>query len=149
MSFWLKSLGVSEQNLDEDWFVRDRREWFACPKRGRPSFHVGDRVLIYATGHQRIVGAVEVTKEPRLDPDFVRKEGEFDGDRWPWVVEHVPLLIVPRVGRGPRLARADIDTLSVRSKSHIAITPQQYRKGVAGLAEAAGLPGETFAALAD
>ena len=47
------------------------------------------------------------------------------------------------------LARLDIDTLSVRRKSHIRLTPPQYRAGVAGLAEAAALEGERYAALMD
>jgi len=86
MSYWIKSLGVSEKWLDDDWFVRDRREWFACPKSGRPGFEVGDRVLIYASGHQKLIGAVEITAEARYDPDFVKDNGGFDGVRWPWVV---------------------------------------------------------------
>jgi hypothetical protein len=148
VSYWIKSLGVSEHWLDEDWFVRDRRKWFACPKSGRPSFEIGDRALIYASGHQKLIGAVEITAEARFDPDFVRDTGKFDGDRWPWVVEHVPLLVVPRVSRGPHLTRAGVDTLSIRSHSHLAISTQQYRNGIAGLAEAAGVTGEPYAALA-
>jgi len=148
MSYWIKSLGVSERWLDEDWFVGDRREWFACPKSGRPGFEVADRVLIYASGHQRLVGAVEVTAEARFDPGFVTEVGNFDGERWPWVVEHVPLLIVPRISRGPHLTRAGVDMLSIRSHSHLFISQQQYRSGVAGLAEAAGVAGEPYAALA-
>lgn len=148
MSYWIKSLGVAERWLDDDWFADSRPKWFACPKSGRPSFEVGDRVLIYAAGHQRLVGAVQVTAEARLDSEFVKKDGGFDGDRWPWVVTHVPLLIVPRISRGPHLTRAGVDTLSIRSHSHLRISPRQYREGVAGLAEAAGLPGEPYAALA-
>ncbi len=143
-----KSLGVSEHWLAEDWFIRDRREWFACPKSGRPSFEIGDRALIYASGHQKLIGAVEVTAEARFDPDFVHNVGGFDGGRWPWVVEHIPLLIVPRISRGPHLTRAGVGTLSIRSHSHVVISTQQYRSGVAGLAEAAGIAGEPFAALA-
>jgi hypothetical protein len=148
MSYWIKSLGTAERWLPEEWFERERREWFACSWKGQPTIGVGDRVLIYATGHQRLVGAVEITVAPRFDPEFVKEEGGFDGDRWPWVVEHVPLLIVPRVSRGPHLTRAGVDTLSIRSQSHISISATQYRAGVAGLAEAAGLPGEPYAALA-
>jgi hypothetical protein len=147
MSYWIKSIGTAEEWLFEDWYEREP-PWFACPGNGEPSFEVGDRVLIYATGHQRLIGAVEVTSEARFDPEFVKKVGGFDGDRWPWVVDYDPLLIVPRVSRGPHLTRAGVATMSIRSHSHIVITAQQYRAGVAGLAEAAGLPGEPYAALA-
>ncbi len=148
MNYWIKSLGTAGRWLDDDWYHNHRRSWFGCPKHGRPSFEVGDRVLLYATGHQKLIGAIEVTSEARLDPQFVKDEGKFDGDRWPWVVEFTPLLIIPLAPQGPHVTRAGVDTLSMRSRSHLLISASQYRKGVAGLAEVAGLPNEPFAALA-
>lgn len=153
MQYWLKSLGTGDCPLQEDWYVEEgagRRQWFACKKSGRPSFTRGDQVLLYAAGHQRIIGAMRVTHDPFKDAQFVWNEGGFDGDRWPWVVRCEPLLMVPHVSRGATLDRAGVGTLSVRSQSHIVLEPQQYRAGVAGLAEAAAsADGEGYGALRD
>lgn len=73
---------------------------------------------------------------------------EPDDPRWPWEAQVALHLLVPDLKRAPHLKRADIDTYSVRSKSHIRLNEGQYRDAVAGLAEAAGFDGQRYAALA-
>jgi hypothetical protein len=138
MTYWLKSHGTGEGRLDRNWTqtAPDGLEGFACPKSGRPSFEVGDRVIYYATGWQSIYAAVEVTKEAENDP----KRWSWQGTRWPWVVEAEPLLLVPDLARAPFVGMALIDTLSVRSQSHIRISQEQYYHAVMAMTSVAMLP---------
>jgi hypothetical protein len=79
------------------------------------------------------------------DPVLLEEPNDL---RWPWQARVRLHLLVPDLKLAPDLRRAGIDTYSVRSKSHIKLTKSQYRKAVSGLAEAASLDGERYAALA-
>lgn len=139
MSYWLKALGTAEGRLDRLWTgpSADALQAFACPKDGRPSFKVGDRVIYYASGWQKIFAAVEVTDEAEDDPTWQ----PWQGTRWPWVVRVQPLLLVPDLELAPHLGMAAINTLSVRSQSHIHISPEQYYHAVMSMTSVAMLPG--------
>lgn len=133
--------------MPNEWLeeTEQRDEYFGCPSSKRPSIAVGDLVAYYAVGWQRVCAACRVTRGPEWEPG--RAPSDWDG-RWNWIVEVEMLLAVPFLERCPSLERCGVGSLSVRSQSHIRLTPQQYRSCVAGLAETAALNGELYAALA-
>lgn len=141
-SIWLKVLGTSREPLAALWMdarpelVREIR----FPPR-IPTLELGDRVLYYASGWQRIFAAGELVSDPKFTP-------HADYENYPWVAAVRPLLIVPDLTLAPDLRLAGIDSLSVRSKSHIRLTETQYREAIGRLAAAASLDGERYAALA-
>jgi hypothetical protein len=91
---WIKAVYGGEAAADLQW---EDGSWFSSSKRGRPTFAVGDLVVIYSKGAQRCNAVLEVTTEARHDPDFVVSDGrpQEEGDRWPWVNEVTPRLQVP------------------------------------------------------
>lgn len=137
MQYWLKSLGTAEENLDQLWVGPhdDVLEAFACPKDRRPGFAKGDRVVYYAAGWQKIFAIVEVIKEAVHNPNWK----EWQGDRWPYVVEVRPLLAVPDLEIAPYVGMAAVNTLSLRSKSHIKLTPEKYWHALMSIAGVAGI----------
>jgi hypothetical protein len=139
---WLKALGSSEERLPPNWvdggspLLRSIR----FPAGRVPTLEVDDLVIYYAAGWQKIFAAAQVKQRPKHRP-----QGH---SRWPWEAKVDVFLLVPDLGFAPDVRRAGINTLSLRNKSHIRLTEKQYREAVAGLAEAAGLDGERYAALA-
>jgi EVE domain len=139
MQYWLKALGTSENHLRQKWLTvrahRDALEGFACPKDRRPSFGRGDRVVYYAAGWQKIFAVVEVTKEAVDDPDWK----SWQGDRWTWVVKVQPLLVVPDLKFAPHVGMAAVNTLSLRNKSHIKLSPEQFWHALMSITGVAGI----------
>jgi hypothetical protein len=148
VKFLLKTIGTGKGPIDEFWIdVPEDTKWLAFPKHRIPDIANGDRLLLYATGHQRIIAAGRFTADARRDPDKAASHSRFDpGDeqRWPWIAEWEPQLLVPNVNLGFRLGDIGISTLSVRSQSHIHIDEAQYRKAVGLLATAAAANGEAY-----
>jgi hypothetical protein len=65
---------------------------------GRPSFAVGDLVLIYSRSAGACNAVVEIRTEARHDPRFVELKGGYvpkDADRWPWVNNIRGRLVIP------------------------------------------------------
>ncbi|SFE52555.1 PLD-like domain-containing protein [Blastococcus tunisiensis] len=93
-NLWIKAVYQDEAAADLAWGAG---AWFSSSKRGRPSFQVGDLVLIYAKDAHRCSAVVEVTDSPRRDPAFVVSDGrpEEEGERWPWVNDVTVRLKVP------------------------------------------------------
>jgi hypothetical protein len=139
---WLKALGSGTQHLPSYW-IQGRSELLKSirfPPKRVPTLMQGDLVLYYAAGWQRIFAAAQLTSDAHYAP--------AGSTSFPWKADVRVFLLVPNLDFAPDLRRAGINPLSVRNKSHIRITPQQYREGVAGLAEAAGFDDERYAALA-
>jgi hypothetical protein len=112
----------AEQAYGPDAFV-------GTTKVGRPSFAVGEILLIYATGPHVCNRIVEVKKETRLDRAFQVAQGvpAADAERWPWVTPVWERLLVP-VANGVRLERLGLSGQWLR-RSHC-------RMPVGGLAAA-------------
>lgn len=148
MKYWLKTIGTGEGPIDKFWIgVSEDTQWLAFPKHRTPDITTGDRLLLYATGHQRIIAAGRFTADARHDPDKAASHSRFDpGDeqRWPWVAEWEPQLLVPDVELGFELGDIGVSTLSVRSQSHIHIEEAQYRRAVGLIATAAAANGEVY-----
>jgi hypothetical protein len=103
------------------------------PKR-RPSFQLGDLLVIYAAGTHRCPSIVVVTGPTEFDRDRVIAEvGNQDGmDNWGWVTP-VELFRQVAIEKAPRLDTIGVDTKSVRQQSHIVLSAEQYGAAYAGI----------------
>ena len=142
---WLKSRGVSGFDTPDDWLpAHQTLAVMAFPKR--PSLEAGDKAAIYIVGTYKIPAIVEVTDGVLLESDA---EMTKDPSRWPYALKTKPLLLVPNLSLAPTLTDVGIDTLSVRSQSHISLSNEQYNRIVIGLAQAAGVEFQSVLALAN
>ena len=131
---WLKSRGVGGSETPNDWQSFHKLDTMAFPKR--PGMEAGDKAAVYVVGSYRIPAVVEVTDGVILSSDATMTS---DPERWPYALRTRPLLLVPELSLAPTLTDVGIDTLSVRSHSHIALSEQQFARIVVGLAQAAGV----------
>jgi hypothetical protein len=87
---WLKAM-----------FAYGTENWVNSSKKGKPSFRVGDILVIYVKKTGCCYSIVRVTGDTRNDPAFVVENGrsEQEAKRWPWVtpVEEI-LSLPPRYG---------------------------------------------------
>ncbi len=91
---WIKALYADAVRADRPWSPGD---WVASPAVRRPSFAVGDLLLVYAS-YARVCNAVlRVVAPTRLDPAFAVAQGtpQVEADRWPWITPIEPVLQVP------------------------------------------------------
>jgi hypothetical protein len=123
----LKSVGaqghlITPNALDEP------RLWheIGFPRRGRPKVGPGDRLVLYGTAYKRAFAVVEVTTDPFLSDEVAEQ-------RWPWRVRVRPLLIVPEVRNGARLEDGGVRSASMKQRSHLVLTDEQYDGFVTGL----------------
>ena len=91
-----------------------------------PRYEVGDRLVMYLTGPKVCPAILEVTAEPRWDPDRPAKEGlRSDAERWAVLTEVRHIASVP-VDRAPPLERLGVPASSIARKGHISLEPWQY-----------------------
>jgi len=82
VNLWVKAVYGDED--PPDWSGPDA--WIASSKRGRPSFAVGDLVLIYARDLHLCNAIVEITAEAEWAPHIIAEDRpQEDADRWPWL----------------------------------------------------------------
>jgi hypothetical protein len=131
--YWLKSVGSSDDQQADDWMETDPQELTQVhfPEKGKPSVRTGDYLVYYASGHQRILGIVEVNGRPTKD------SGE---KRWPWRCPVRPHLVINGIARSPLLnsmngPERDFHR-SVNQQSHIEITEEQYERALQALEDA-------------
>jgi hypothetical protein len=113
---------ITPNALDEPRLWRE----IGFPRRGRPNVGPGDRLVLYGTTYKRVFAVVEVTSDPFL----IEEVGE---ERWPWRVQVRPLLIVPDVRSGARLEDGSVRPASMKQRSHLRLTDQQYEGFIDGL----------------
>ena len=128
MNYWLKSIGSSDESLDEDW-LQDRYDLLdriRFAKNKRPSGVARhDRLVLYAARWECFYGvAIVVSAEPYEDQTE---------ERWPWVLDVKVPLVVPRLDLAPHLKEMGVATTSVRQQSHIALTSEQFEKALGAL----------------
>ena len=134
MANWLKLLGSGTGRMDEALVPRVLRE-LRFPKRSRMA--VGDKVALYALGHDRVFGIVEIFGRP------YEIKGPNIWDRWQ--VETRPVLWMGYAA-APRLRDITADRnlqVSIREHSHIRLTDDEYRLAVDAL-RAAGAKEDRF-----
>lgn len=127
----LKSVGAQGSAITPN-ALDEPRLWseIGFPRRGRPNVGPGDRLVLYGATYQRAFAVVEVTSEPY----FLNEPGEA---RWPWRVRVRPLLIVPDVRSGARLADGNVRPASMKQRSHLILDDDQYEGFINGLTRAA------------
>jgi hypothetical protein len=134
MAHLLKFLGSGTRQMDEGLVPRVLRE-LRFPKR--PHFRVGDKVVLYALGHDRVFAIVEVFTRPH------EIEGPNNWDEWQ--CETRPVIAMGYAG-APRLEDIDASRKlgeSIRRHSHIALRDDEYTNALDGL-RAAGAEEEGF-----
>ncbi len=144
LSVVLKTLGSAEGSMPRFWYDdvnhknKDGTMAVAFPRHRKPDVVEGDRLVIYLSGWQKVVGIMDVETDPKNDG------GKRFSERWPWLVTCSPVLLVLDAKRAPHVTECGVRTLSVRSQSHIFLTTEQYRQSVAALASAAAYNGEVY-----
>lgn len=93
-----------------------------------PQYEIGDRLVMYLTVLGRCPAILEVTAEPRWDPDRVDAEaGLGEGDQW-GVVTEVAFVTSTALSRAPHLEDLGVVPGSVARKGHIHLEDWQYRE---------------------
>ena len=142
----VKSIGTGRDRVPEYWpaeRLAEDRNLLGFPKHRRPNLGVDTHVLLYAAGHMRIVAAGVITTEPEYMPgavQWIENKGVVRAgraDRWPWVVEWAPRLLVPYVSLGAHIDDVGINRLSVRSQSYLNISRAQFKRAIERMASAA------------
>jgi hypothetical protein len=130
---WLKMLYHSPER-DRDRWWQDLR-WVSdahnlrpdgSPTR-RPSYKVGDLMVLYLVGHM-CPSIAEVTAESVFDPERVAREGSSvaDSERWGWLTE-VRVIHHAGLDRAPALEAIGVKSTSVRQHGHIHLTRAQFQ----------------------
>ncbi|WP_029291283.1 hypothetical protein [Cellulomonas sp. HZM] len=82
VNLWAKAVYGDED--PPDWSGDE--PWIASSKRGKPSFAIGDLVLIYARDLHLCNAVVEVTENAIWAPDVIAQDRpQEDAERWPWL----------------------------------------------------------------
>ena len=131
MQAWLKALGTSgggeipTQGLAKiDWVIRD----IGFPVE--PAVSVGDRLVLYASGHAKFFGVVEVFMPPYLDNRAAP---------WSYRCEVRARLVLDDLARAPALDELRVGRdvrKSVRQQSHIRLSAAEYDAAVDSLERA-------------
>lgn len=114
-------------------FVSDAHSMKNAEPKLRPSYRVGDLLVIYLSGTKRCPAIVRVTATAEFDPARVDREARpGDGRRWGWVtdVEPVAYCTLPAA---PTIDDVGIDSGSLRRRSRLKINPQQYHAALSRL----------------
>jgi hypothetical protein len=125
---WLKMLGSGDHAMAET-IVPQVLRLLRFPRR--PSVAVGDKLVLYALGHDRAFAIVEAFLPVRLG------EGDNPWDKWFLDVREV--MSAPYAD-SPRLAELSVGGRqlrdSIREHSHITLRPSEYDAAVRLLREA-------------
>ena len=99
--------------------------------KGKPHVRVGDYLIYYTPGRQKILGVVEVYMPPTKDSPE---------ERWPWRCRVKPHLMLATIEEAPSvdvLSGSKTDErrlrLGVRQLSHMTLTLEQYRRALTAL----------------
>jgi hypothetical protein len=132
-TYWLKSVGSVEDPQAEDWVTSAPRELSEVhfPSRGKPSVSVGDYLVYYTPGRQKIIGIAEVYMPPTHDSPE---------QRWPWRCRVKPHLMLATIDGAPSADVLSEDEteerklrLGVRRMSHMTLTTTQYHLALKAL----------------
>jgi hypothetical protein len=135
---FLKSIGSADEQLGNDWMTTgwgtldnrtDLLDRVRFAKNKRPTgVHPGDALVFYAAGWERFFGIAIVQSDT---PYELIESGQ---QRWPWVLDVVVPLVVPRLELAPHISEIEVANTSVRQQSHIRLTDEQYELAIKKLA---------------
>ncbi len=125
---FLKTHGTAGAPLADHWLAAG--SWLIDPGRTafprRPRMTAGDRLVLYASGWQRVFGIAEVTSEPtNADPIAAR---------WPWSVAVELLVVVPVLSNAPPLEAIGVAPRSTSQHSHIRLRARHLELAIEALA---------------
>jgi hypothetical protein len=137
--YWLKILYSTQARMTaRHWrrrmWVSDRhteRSNGGVPLR-RPSYKVGDHLVIYVTRGERQAcpAVVRVAEEPVFDPALVAREvSAADAQKWSWVTWVEPVASTA-LAQAPTLAQIGVSSQSVRQQGHIHLSRQEYLRAL-------------------
>ena len=136
MTYWLKMLGTGDGPMDEAIVPQVLRR-VRFTKRAR--IRVGDKLVLYALGHDRAFAIVEA-----FTP-LQRGEGDKPWDRWFCDVRkvmHVPYARAPRLDDLAIPGGRDL-RISIRQQGHLGLSDAEYDRAVESL-RAAGADEDSF-----
>lgn len=132
-TYWLKSIGSSDDPQADDWVVSAPTELreIHWAEKGKPQVAVGDYLVYFASGKDSILGIVEVDSP-------VDKHGPEE--QWPWRCDVKPHLVLGSIDeRAPALQDVLLPphmSKSVRQQTHIRLAPEEYERALTALEDA-------------
>lgn len=139
MTTWLKLLGSSEHGMAET-IVPQVLRLVRFPRR--PSIRVGDKLVLYVLGFDRVFGIVEAFSPVR--------EGEGDNPWDKWFLDVREVMSLP-YARSPSLDAISVAgrdlRKSIREHSHIQLRDLEYRRAVELLFEGGAIEDTLYRAL--
>lgn len=136
--YWLKILYSSQERMTaRHW---SRRMWVSDRHTERsdgriirrPSYKVGDHLVIYVTRGERqgCPAVVRVSEEPVFDPALVAREVHAaDAEKWSWVTWVEPVASTA-LAHAPTLAQIGVSPQSVRQQGHIHLSREEYLRAL-------------------
>jgi hypothetical protein len=121
---WLKMLGTTERQMQDDWLNEGKRMKDCVASRKRMSMRPGDGIALYATGRGAVFAFGRVTSFAYQRPD-PNDEGfewcvnvDLGSNYRDFLHEGVPLDLVSVDGRDLRK--------SIKQQSHIKLSPVEF-----------------------
>lgn len=154
MEFWIKSVGAARAPLEDRWLREERTqggglaasprlaERVHFPHNKRPvGISVGDHFLLYGVTRLggRIIGA-GIFRSPFYEDDGTDEPGlrsKEDIAAWPWRIDVEMLLSLWHAHHGPTIEAVGIPPTTMRRRSHLRLSEEQYLDGVEALAAVA------------
>jgi hypothetical protein len=131
--YWLKSVYNTPQRTSAAEFraglswISDHHRLKGSRPSHRPTYAVGDEIVLYSVTDGACPARLRVTKEAVFDPARVSREGRRgDGKRWGWLTE-TQVIAAADLDAAPGLRRLRVEPSSVGQKDHIRLTDEQYR----------------------
>jgi hypothetical protein len=155
MEFWIKSVGAARAPLRDEWLREETTvdgglaasprlaERVHFPHNKRPvGISVGDYFLLYGVTEKggRIIGAGIFKSDFYEDDGSSEPAGlrsEEDIAAWPWRIDIEMLLSLWHAHRGPTIDAIEIPGTTMRRRSHLRLSEEQYLAGIEALASAA------------
>ena len=130
-SYWLKSIGSTQDPQAKDWVTSAPQELSEVhfPGKGEPSVSIGDYLVYHTSGTSKIVGIVEV--DGPITHDSPEKQ-------WPWRCPVKPHLILGAIDdRAPGLSRRPTSSsqheVGHAAVAHIQLSEDEYERALAAL----------------
>jgi hypothetical protein len=130
MQHWLKMLHYRPERDRAFWetleWISDRHIHRDSRVIWRPSYKVGDLVVLYLSGTYRCPAIVRVTAPADYDPARVEREGlRGDGDRWGWLTEVEPVAYT-NLEAAPTLSDIGVPNDRVMRRTRLKLRPEQF-----------------------
>jgi hypothetical protein len=150
MEFWIKAVGAARAPLRDEWLRQETTdgglagsprlaERVHFPHNKRPvGISVGDYFLLYGVTQVggRIIGA-GIFRTPFYADDGSTELGlrsDEDIAAWPWRIDIEMLISLWHAQRGPTIEAVEIPSTTMRRRSHLRLSEEQYLAGIEALA---------------